>query len=278
MSLRRTLQLARRYLAFLWREYRQDRCAQAAAALAFGTLLSVVPLAALLGWLTRPFHRYIANPVDQIAPFFTPTPRLQEIIRGSVERYAGNATQLGLIGLVLFLPVAWGMLSSVESVINDIWHVEKRRGHFHRLAHFWAAVIFAPLLFFASATLKQAIDRAIILEGLTDSRTVNWLLADALPFTLLVASATLAYWILPNKHVRFVSAVIGGAVTALLYHLVRWAFGLYVSTVGAYDRIYGLLGAIPAFLIWVFLVWSVVLIGAEVAYSAQHAWDEEPPR
>lgn len=276
--MRRLIRQARRYLAFLWREYREDRCAQAAAALAFGTLLSVVPLAALLGWLTRPFHRYIANPIEQIAPFFTPTPRLQEIIRQSVERYAGNATQLGLIGLLFFLPVAWGMLSSIESVINDIWHVEKRRGQFHRLAHFWAAVVFAPLLFFASATLKQAIERAVILEGWLDSRTVNWLLGDLAPFLLLVASATLAYWILPNKHVRFGSALIGGAVTALLYQLVHWGFGLYVSSVGAYDRIYGLLGAIPAFLIWVFLVWSVVLIGAEVAYSAQHAWDEEPPR
>ena len=276
--MRRVYRYVARYLRFLAREYQRDRCAQAAAALAFGTLLSVVPLAALLGWLTRPFHRYISNPIDQIAPFFTPTPRLQEIIRGSVERYADNATQLGLIGLVFFLPVAWGMLSSVESVINDIWHVERRRGHFHRLAHFWAAVVFAPLLFFASATLKQALDRALILEGWLDSRTVSWLLADALPFLLLTASATLAYWILPNKHVRFSAAVLGGAVTALLYHIVRWGFGLYVSTVGAYDRIYGLLGAIPAFLIWVFLVWSVVLLGAEVAYSAQHPWDEEPPR
>ncbi len=276
--MRRVYQNVKHYLRFLAREYQRDRCAQAAAALAFGTLLSLVPLAALLGWLTRPFHRYISNPLDQVAPFFTPTPRLQEIISGSVERYTGNATQLGLIGLLFFLPVAWGMLASVESVINDIWHVQRRRGHFRRLAHFWAAVIFAPLLFFASATLRQAINRAIILEGLTDSRAVNWLLADALPFLLLVASATLAYWILPNKHVRFGSAVLGGAVTAMLYHLVRWGFGLYVSKIGAYDRIYGLLGVIPAFLIWLFLVWSVVLLGAEVAYSAQHPWDEEPPR
>lgn len=267
-----------RYLSFLWREYRQERCGQAAASLAFGTLLSIVPLAALLAWLTRPFHRYIDNPLGQIAPFFTPTPRVQEILREGVAVYAENAASLGLLGLVSFLFVAWGMLSSIESVINDIWHVQRRRGHMRRLAHFWVAVIFAPLLFFASATLHQALDRALILEGLLESRLLNWLLADLLPFILLTASAALAHWVLPNKVVRLRPALLGGVVTALLYHLVRWGFGVYVANVATYDRVYGLLGVIPAFLLWLFLVWSVVLIGAEVAYSAQHAWDEELPR
>jgi membrane protein len=266
-----------RYLAFLRREYRRDRCGQAAASLAFGTLLSLVPLVALLAWISRPFHKFISDPMDALAPFFTPTPRLQEIIQANVERYADNANALGIFGLAFFLFVAWGMLSAIEDVMNDIWHVRLRRGRVRRLARFWATVLLVPLLFAVSAMLNQALERALILGGLMEQPLVNWLLADLLPFLLLASSAALGYWILPHTGVRPRAAAIGGLVASLLYHGVRWVFGLYLGTIATYDRIYGLLGVIPAFLIWLFLVWSVILIGAEVAFSAQHDWDEELP-
>ncbi len=266
-----------RYLDFLRREYRRDRCGQAAASLAFGTLLSLVPLVALLAWISRPFHKFISDPMGALAPFFTPTPRLQEIIQVNVERYAENANTLGIFGLAFFLFVAWGMLSAIEDVMNDIWHVRLRRGRVRRLARFWATVLLVPLLFVVSATLNQTLERALILRGLMEQPIFNWLLADLLPFLLLASSAALAYWILPHTVVRTKAAAIGGLVAGLLYHGVRWIFALYLGTIATYDRIYGLLGVIPAFLIWLFLVWSVILIGAEVAFSVQHAWDEELP-
>lgn len=275
--MKRRLQSAIRYLGFLRREYNRDRCGQAAASLAFGTLLSLVPLVALLAWVTRPFHQLLSNPMPALAPFFTPTPRLQEIIQVNVERYAENAGTLGVFGLTFFLCVAWGMLSAIEGVMNDIWHVLHRRGRVRRLARFWAAVIFAPLLFLASATLNQTLERALILEGLMELRIFNWLLADLLPFLLLAASAALAYWILPHANVRPKAALTGGLVAGALYHAVRWVFRLYLGNIATYDRVYGLLGVIPAFLIWLFLVWSVILIGAEVAFSMQFPWDEELP-
>lgn len=236
-----------------------------------------MPLVALLAWLTRPFHDLMSNPLENLAPFLTPTARLQEIIHLNLERYADNARKLGVVGLVFFLFVAWGMLSAIESVMNDIWHVRLRRGRIRRLARFWASVILAPLLFLASATLNQTLERALILQGLLELRLFNWLLADLLPFLLLVASAALAYWILPHTNVRPRAALAGGLVAGALYHLVRWFFALYMGTIATYDRIYGLLGVIPAFLIWLFFVWSVILIGAEVAFSLQYPWDEELP-
>ncbi len=266
-----------RYLAYLRREYRRDRCGQAASSLAFGTLLSLVPLVALLAWVSRPFHKLISNPLDALAPFLTPTARLQEIVQVNVERYAVNANTLGLFGLFFFLFVAWGMLSAIEDVMNDIWHVRLRRGRVRRLARFWATVLLVPLLFMGSVALNQSLERALILGGLMEQPLVNWLLADLLPFLLLASSAALAYWILPHTSVRPKAAAVGGLVAGLLYHGVRWIFALYLGTIATYDRIYGLLGVIPAFLIWLFLVWSVILIGAEVAFSVQFDWDEELP-
>ena len=72
--MKRRLQSAIRYLGFLRREYNRDRCGQAAASLAFGTLLSLVPLVALLAWVTRPFHQLLSNPMPALAPFFLAKP------------------------------------------------------------------------------------------------------------------------------------------------------------------------------------------------------------
>jgi membrane protein len=266
-----------RYLRFVGKEYQRDRCAQAAASLAFGTLLSLVPLVALLAWLTRPFHTNLPDALDALSRLFTPTDKLREAVQVAVQRYAENAAALGLIGLIFFLFVAFGMLSAIESTINDIWRVERRRGRIHRLARFWASMILVPLLFLASATLNQALERALILGGLMEKPIAGWLLADALPFMLLVASVSIAYQVLPHTRVRVKSAIIGGIVAGILYQIVRFAFAWYVSAFATYDRIYGILGVIPAFLAWLFLVWSVMIIGAEVAFSMQYPWDEDLP-
>ena len=266
-----------RYFRFLWREYNRDRCGQAAASLAFGTLLSLVPLAALLAWLTRPFQSSLDRLLTPFSTLFTPTPRLQEVIQVNVERYAANAATLGILGLILFLLVAYGMLSAVYAVVNDIWHVRHRGGHIRRLARFWIWMALITVLFMASPTLKQSLESELLMRDLMEVPWVAWLLADLLPFLMLAGSASLLYWIIPQTLVRAKSALIGGVVAGLLYHLVKFFFVLYLDRFATYDQIYGILGVIPAFLVWLFLVWSVLLIGAEVAFTVQHSWDEESP-
>ena len=266
-----------RYFRFLWREYNRDRCGQAAASLAFGTLLSLVPLAALLAWLTRPFQSSLDRLLTPFSTLFTPTPRLQEVIQVNVERYAANAATLGILGLILFLLVAYGMLSAVYAVVNDIWHVRHRGGHIRRLARFWIWMALITVLFMASPTLKQSLESELLMRDLMEVPWVAWLLADLLPFLMLAGSASLLYWIIPQTLVSAKSALIGGVVAGLLYHLVKSFFVLYLDRFATYDQIYGILGVIPAFLVWLFLVWSVLLIGAEVAFTVQHSWDEESP-
>ncbi len=263
-----------KYLKFLKNEYGRDRCGQAAAALAFGTLLSIVPLAALLTWLLRPYDWSLDGVLEFLSRYFLPTPEFQSIITEAIERYAGNAGAMGLFGLAFFLFVAWGMLMSVEGVFNDIWHVENRRGQVHKLGTFWAAVIFAPLLFIASATLNQNLSRSAILGPLVENGHFEWLFADLVPFLLLVTSLGLGYLLLPHTTVRKRAAGIGALVAAVLYQVARWIFVWYLDRIATFDTIYGILGVIPAFLMWLFFVWSVVLIGAEVSYTVDRPWEE----
>lgn len=265
---------ALKYLRYLKHEYGRDRCGQAAAALAFGTLLSVVPLAALLTWLLQPYDWSLDGVLQFLSRYFLPTPELKTSVTAAIERYADNAGKMGLFGLGFFLFVAWGMLMSVESIFNDIWHVKNRRGQVHKLGTFWATVISAPLLFIASATLNQNLSRAVLFGQLAEGGSFEWLIADLAPFMLLVTSLGMAYWILPHTAVRKRAAASGAIVAALLYQLARWLFVQYLERVATFDTIYGILGVVPAFLMWLFFVWSVVLIGAEVSYSVDKPWEE----
>jgi membrane protein len=269
-----SLARAWKYLKYLKNEYGRDRCGQAAAALAFGTLLSIVPLAALLTWLLRPYDWSLDSVLDFLSRYFLPTPELQTIILEAIERYAGNAGAMGLFGLAFFLFVAWGMLMSVESIFNDIWHVENRRGQVHKLGTFWVAVIFAPLLFIVGATLNQNLSRSALFGSLAENGHFEWLIADLVPFLLLVTSLSLGYLLLPHTSVRKRAAIFGALVAALLYQLARWVFVQYLEHIATFDTIYGILGVIPAFLMWLFFVWSVVLIGAEVSYTVDRPWEE----
>jgi len=263
-----------KYLSFIKSEYGRDRCGQAAAALAFGTLLSIVPLAALLTWLLRPYDWSLDRMLAFLSRYFLPTPEFQTLILDAIERYAGNAGTMGLFGLGFFLFVAWGMLMSVESIFNDIWHVEIRRGQMHKLGTFWLAVIFAPFLFIVSATLNQNLSRSALLGPLAGNGHFEWLFADLAPFLLLVTSLALGYMLLPHTSVRKRAAGAGALVAALLYQSARWFFVQYIEHIATFDTIYGILGVIPAFLMWLFFVWSIVLIGAEVSYTVDRPWEE----
>ncbi|MDP7021491.1 MAG: YhjD/YihY/BrkB family envelope integrity protein [Candidatus Krumholzibacteria bacterium] len=246
----------------LLREYRRDRCGQAASSLAFGTLLSIVPLAALLAWLLRPFHRELAPLLDSLSRYFLPTPELQEIVQRNVQHYTDQALAMGLFGLGFFLLVAWGMLMNVESVFNDIWHVSERRGKVHKLGTFWATVILAPLLFVAGAALNQ-----FLAELVAGHSFAGWFLGDLLPFALMLISLALGYWILPHTKVSKLASLSAALLATLLYQGVKWLFVRYLASFATFDRIYGILSVIPAFLVWLFLVWSVILLGAELSCS-----------
>jgi len=96
--------------------------------------------------------------------------------------------------------------------------------------------------------------------------TINYML----PFLLIFVIILLAYRVLPNTKVKASPAIIGALVTTVLFSCARWGFGIYVTKYAHFDRIYGILGTLPAFLMWVYISWVIVLFGAEVSYTLQY--------
>jgi membrane protein len=157
------------------------------------------------------------------------------------------------------------MMSSIEDRFNRIWRVAAPRKGSARLLLYWAALTLGPILVTAgigvsSWVYAQPLWRGVAGHGVAGFRL--WLLA---PFLITAGGLAVLYQVVPNRRVRWRDAIAGAFVAAVLFEFARKGFALYVRGVANYREVYGALAAIPIFLIWVYLSWVIVLLGAILA-------------
>jgi membrane protein len=180
---------------------------------------------------------------------------------------AGRATAIGIVGTV-----ATGilLLVTVEDQLNALWRVTTSRPWGQRVLAYWTLMTLGPLLVGMSVTLSTYLDTAAREAGLDPEAlaefTGGWphLLVRLVPFGLELVACTLLYCLIPNTAVRWRDAVIGAAVAALAIEILKVAFGIYIGMV-SYQIVYGAIAAIPIFLLWMYVSWMAVLLGAVVA-------------
>ncbi|MGH7005429.1 MAG: YihY family inner membrane protein, partial [Alphaproteobacteria bacterium] len=166
------------------------------------------------------------------------------------------------------------LLDTIETVLNRIFRQSQVRPLLARVTMYWAILTFTPLLVGGSVALSAIVfDKdGVARFGLGSiTGTVIWLT----PFLLILAAFMLAYIVIPYRRVRLRSAFLGAAVAAALFQALRWGFALYVEAFPSYKTLYGTLSIIPIFLLWVYLVWCVVLFGAEMV-AAFPEWRRRP--
>ncbi len=248
-----------RFLVQMGRQFVRDRCPRQAAALAFGSVLAFVPIAAVLLVLTQWVERLGDRPA------------LQELL----ERFIvpGAAKDLAekiavLVGQIDFATIGWiggatlvllgGMLYlQVEVVLNDVWNVTRARRLWERAVALLGVTVLAVPAFGAAAYLSFERLRAP--------------LDTLLPLALLLASLTLVYKLMPHLRVRWRSAIAGALAAGLLLAAGHAVYGAYVDAFGwTYESVYGALAFLPITLLWVHIGWMFFLLGAEVSYTSQH--------
>jgi membrane protein len=245
-----------------------DRCQQVAASLTYTSLLALVPM------MTVAFAIFAAFPVFadiredlQTYIFRNFVPHVGDVVYDNLVVFADNAGKLTVVG-VLFLGVtAFMLLQTIQSSFNGIWRVGEARPLLVRLLAYWALLSLGPLLFGASFSLSSylfATARAVGVEAWTGPLAR---LTGLVPILLSAAGLCLMYNALPNFPVRWRHSVIGGLVAATLFELLKRAFTLYVANFPSYEAVYGALAAFPIFLVWSYLSWVVVLLGAELTAS-----------
>ena len=249
--------------------FREDRLGVTASSLTFTTLVSLVPLLTVMLAVFSAFPMF-ASFQEALQKYFLQTLVPQNIasqVLKLLTQFASKAKGVGSVGLVLLFLAALALMLTIDRTLNNIWRVRAPRPIAQRVLVYWAAATLGPLALGVSLSLTSYALSAsqgfvrVMPDGVA-------MLLETLEALLLVAAFAALFHYVPNTHVRWRHAVAGGVFSAAGFGLAKKLLGWYLQTVPTYTVIYGTLAAVPIFLIWVYLAWAIVLLGAVIAAYA----------
>jgi len=260
------------FLAYVVRRYWRDEALDLASSLSYTTLLSMVPLLAIGLALLAAFPGFEAMRHELLAAIFRDlVPEVGEQVQIYVGRFAANAGRLQTVGIVGLVATAVMLLVAIEAAFNRIFRVPQLRAAWSRLIVYWAALTFGPLLAGVGLTMSAWFSVLPWVRGMHQwagraaTAELRAVVAGLTPLVILTIAFSALFLVAPNRRVRIADAAIGGLTAALLVLGLRAGFGLYIDLWGAYRPVYGAVATIPIFLAWVYLSWTAVLFGAEMA-------------
>ncbi len=183
-----------------------------------------------------------------------------------LDRFVQNAhlTRAGRVGGALLVWSAVTLFSNVERAVNDIWGITRRRSLAQQAVIYWVGLTLGPLLLAGSVTLGATTRTYLAGTGARALAVVAGVLLTCAFFAVL-------YQIVPNTRVRISAAAAGGLAAGVAWELAKWGYTFAVARIFRYHAIYGSVAAVPIFLLWLFVSWTILLFGARLAYVAQYA-------
>lgn len=255
-----------RLMARVMQRFRAERCAQVAASLSFSTLLGLVPLIAVgLALLVHmPFAAGLSAALEKFLLANLLPEKAGIIIARYLGQFAHKAERLTLVGGAWLALTALIQMLTIEHAFNAIWRVKATRPLLQRLAMHFVGLLLGPLLFGGSLWAIGYL-AGVSLGLLNEPEWLDTLFFRLLPVISMTALFALLYHAVPNRSVLKRHAFVGGLFAAIGFSVMQRLFGLYVTKFPTYTMIYGAFSAVPIFLVWLYLSWSVVLVGALIA-------------
>ena len=244
-----------------------------ASALTFSTLLSIVPMLAVIVGIAKGFG--LQDTVRQ--EFFTYFPGHElELIKTFeyVERYLAEA-QGGVIigiGLLLLFYTVINLISSVEDTFNDIWQIQKSRPWHRKITDYLALFIVLPLLMTISSgsTIFMSTMQSTYLSEFVLLSPIVGVILNVAPYVITIMAFTALYISLPNTKVKFVNGLVAGVIAGCAFQFFQFIYISGQIWVSKYNAIYGSFAALPLLLLWLQLSWLICLFGAELSYASQN--------
>jgi len=245
--------------------FREDRLGVTAGSLTFTTTISLVPLftVALAIFSAFPmFGRMEAQLQKWLVQSLVPE-HIARQVSNYLFQFAGKAGQMGWAGALVLLVSALALILTIDRKLNDIWRVRRLRPLTQRVLVYWALLTLGPLLVALSLSLSS--------YAISASR--GWvgglhggvrLVLDALEFLLVIAGTAALYRYVPNAQVRWGHALVGGAFVSLALEAAKRLLTWYLTSVPTYSVVYGTFATVPILLVWLYLAWVIVLLGAVV--------------
>jgi membrane protein len=249
--------------------FREDRLGLTAGSLTFTTLISLVPLATVMLALFTVFPMFAKFQVA-LQKYFLQSlvpDTIAKPVLGALTSFALKANKLGTAGLVLLFFTALALMLTIDRTLNAIWRVRKPRPIAQRVLVYWTAMTLGPLLLGVSLTMTSYALSAS--KGLVGGLPGGVAFAlNVLEFFGVAAAMAALFHYVPNTHVQWRHAWAGGLFVSAAIELAKKGLALYLSSVPTITNVYGAFATVPILLIWIYLGWVIVLLGAVIAAYA----------
>ncbi len=258
------MNLCGEFLIFLFKRARADAVFRVASALAYTSLIAIVPLIAIAIAIFSAFPVFDGIR-EQLSDFLFQrlTPEFEDSIRQNLHSIVKNSGQLGAVGVCGIAITAIMLLSTIEDSFNYIFKVTQPRRIATKITLYWTVITLGPLLLGTAFSMRgylYALQKFVDANGETTRLFLSYLVPPLNTILVLM----LVYVLVPNKKIKFRNAFCGALVAMALFWLLRMGFGSFVMSNTTYSTLYGALAIIPIFLVWMYLCWAVVLFGAVI--------------
>jgi membrane protein len=256
-------------LRTLRERFRDDRLGLTASSLTFTTLISMVPLltVALAVFTAFPMFSAFQSGLEKYFLQSLVPPNIAKPVLGALTTFATKAGRLGAFGLIALGFTAMGLMLTIDRTLNAIWRVKKPRPIAQRVLIYWAALTLGPLLLGASLTLTSYAISASTGVVTKMNGGVSFSLG-LVEFAALAAAISALYHYVPHAPVAWRHAVAGGLFVAAGFEIAKRILSWYVTHMTTYSSVYGAFATVPIFLLWIYLGWVIVLLGAVIAAYA----------
>ena len=258
---------------FPWRDtaltlrqrFREDRMGLTASSLTFTTSIALVPFftVALAVFTAFPMFSKLQDALQAwLVKSLIPDNIARQVL-GYLTQFSGQASQLGGAGLAVLLVTAITLILTIDRTLNSIWRVRKPRPLAQRVLIYWAAITLGPLVLAASLAVTSYVVSAS--SGLVGALPISVrFVLDVAQFFLVVSGMAALYRYVPNTCVKWSHAFVGGLFVASGIEIGKKILSLYLSAVPTYSMVYGAFAALPILLVWIYVSWVIVLMGAVI--------------
>ena len=266
-----------RWARIIWlliRELSEGQLSMRAMSLVYTTLLSLVPLLAVSFSVLKAF-----DVQSQIEPsllnFLAPLGQKGEEITTTIIGFVDNMRVgvLGSVGLALLLYTVVSLIQKVERTFNYTWHVSHNRPFAERFSDYLSVILIGPVLVFSALGATASIMSTTLVQSLAEYPILDWIIATVgklIPYFFVISAFTFVYIFVPNTRVRIGPAIVGAIVAGVLWQSIGWGFASFVVNSTKYAAIYSGFAILILFMIWLYLAWLILLIGASIAFYQQH--------
>jgi len=252
---------------YILRHFYLSNGMEAASALAFGSLLSLVPLLTVMfGFFGRISILQDFSATIQNFIFTNFVPEFGQIVEQYIYIYSTKASQLTISGSFILILVALMLLATIDNTFNRIWRIKKKRNPVKRVFIYFLLLVLGPLLIGVSLALTSYLLSIPVIADVDTTYNIRTHLLHWLPFLMTSITFILLYILVPNCYVSNRHAATAGIICAILFELAKYAFGIYIKEMSDLENIYGALAIIPLFFIWIYISWVIILFGAHLTF------------